>query len=352
MHEQLTEHFVNNLLFNPQQYGFRKNSSTELAALELIDRLVNQLNNHSIPINFYIDLSKAFDSLRHDILIEKLAYYGVKNKALDLLKSYLSNRKQYVKLNDITSTVRSISVGVPQGSIIGPLLFNIFINDIVKANTKFSFILYADDTTLNSTLDCFGQNVIEIQEAIVAELQKVFKWLKLNILSLNVAKSKFMLFHMPQKVVPELSFTINDMVIDHVKEFTFLGLILDSNLNWNAHLNSIGSKIARVIGLLRKLKYIFLKHILRSIYNSLILPHMNYSLSAWGNKCNKIELLQKKAVRLINLKTPIAHTEPLLKKMKQVKLSDLYTCHLLKLYYKLYRNRLPPYFDNFFTGIW
>ena len=220
MHEQLTEHFVNNLLFNPQQYG----SSTELAALELIDRLLNQLNNHSIPINFYIDLSKAFDSLRHDILIEneKLAYYGVKNKALDLLKSYLSNRKQYVKLNDITSTVRSISVGVPQGSIIGPLLFNIFINDIVKASTKFSFILYyADDTTLNSTLDCFGQNVIEIQEAIVAELQKVFKWLKLNRLSLNVAKSKFMLFHMPQKVVPELSFTINDIVIDHVKEFTF-----------------------------------------------------------------------------------------------------------------------------------
>ena len=225
MHEQLTEHFVNNFLFNPQQYGFRKNSSTELAALELIHRLLNQLNNHSIPINFYIDLSKAFDSLRHDILIEKLAYYGVKNKALDLLKSYLSNRKQYVKLNDITSTVRSISVGVPQGSIIGPLLFNIFINDIVKASTKFSFILYADDTTLHSTLDSFGQNVIEIQEAIVAELQKVFKWLKLNRLSLNVAKSKFMLFHMPQKIVPELSFTINDMVIDHVKEFTFLCLI-------------------------------------------------------------------------------------------------------------------------------
>ena len=152
---------------------------------------------------------------------------------------------------------------------------------------------------------------------------------------------------MPQTVVPESSFTINDMVTDNVKEFPFLSLILDSNLNWNAHLNSIDSKIARVIGLLRKLKYMFPKHILCSIYNSLILPDMNYSLFAWGNKCNIIELVQKKAVRLINLKTPIVHIEPLLKKMKQVKLSDLYTCHLLKLYYKLYRNRLPPYFDNF-----
>ena len=103
-----------------------------------------------------------------------------------------------------------------------------------------------------------------------------------------------MLFHMAQKVVPELSFTINDMVIDHVKFFYFFGLMLDSNLNWDAHLNSIGSKIARVIGLLRKLKYLFPKHILCFIYISLILPHINYSLLAWGNKCNKIELLQKK----------------------------------------------------------
>ena len=121
MHEQLTEHFVNNKLFNLQQYGFRKNSCTELTAPELIDKLLNQLNNHSIPINFNIDQSKALDNLRNNILIEKLAYYGVKNKAL--LKSYLSNRKQYVKLNDNISTVRSISVGVPQGSIIGSLFY-------------------------------------------------------------------------------------------------------------------------------------------------------------------------------------------------------------------------------------
>ena len=145
---------------------------------------------------------------------------------------------------------------------------------------------------------------------------------------------------MPQKEIPQLSFNINGMVIEHVKEFYFLGLILDSNLNWKAHLKAIGSKISRVIGLLRKLKYIYPKYILCSIYKTLILPHLNFSLLTWGNKCSKIELLQKKAVRLVNFKTPIAQTEPLFKQMNQVKLSDLYTCHLLKLYYKLYRNRL------------
>ena len=136
-----------------------------------------------------------------------------------------------VQLSDVRSSVRSISVGVPQGSILGSLLFNIFINDIVKSNTKFNFILYADDTTLNSTLESFGQDAVEIQNTIVSELQNIFKWLDVNRLCLNVAKSKFMLFHMPtpQKKNPQLSFNINEMVIEHVKEFNFLGFILDSN---------------------------------------------------------------------------------------------------------------------------
>ena len=213
LQEQLTEYFISNNLFAPQQYGFRKNSSTELAALELIDRFLNHINIHKIPTNFYIDLSKVFDSLQHDILLEKLAYYDLTNKAIALLKSYLSNRKQYVQLSDVRSSVRSISVGAPQGSILGPLLFNIFINDIVKSSTKFNFILYADDTTLNSTLDSFGQDAVEIQNTIVSELQKIFKCLDVNRLCLNVAKSKFM----PHKEISQLSFNINEMVIKHVK---------------------------------------------------------------------------------------------------------------------------------------
>ena len=345
--DQLSDYFLTNNLLCAQQYGFKKNSSTELAALELLDRVLDQLDKHKIPINFHIDLFKAFDSLRHDILLDKLTYYGITNPVRKLIESYLSNRTQFVQIGNQASTMKPVLTGVPQGSIIGPLLFNIFINDIVKASQKFAFILYADDTTLNSTLDSFGNDTEEIQNSIVRELKNIFKWLDVNKLCLNVTKSKFMIFQMPQKKVPQLSFDIDGLQIDQVYEFNFLGLIIDANLNWKAHLNAIGTKVSRIIGLLPKLKYVFPNNILHSIYNSLIMPHLNYSLLAWGTKSNKIELLQKKAIRVLYSKTPIAHTAPLYIKMKQPKLSDLYTCHLLKLYHKLYRNRLPPYFDNF-----
>ena len=345
--EQLSDYFLTNNLLCAQQYGFKKNSSTELAVLELLDRVLDQLDKHKIPINFYIDLSKAFDSLRHDILLDKLTYYGITNPARKLIESYLSNRTQFVQIGNQASTVKPVLTRVPQGSILGPLLFNIFINDIVKASQKFAFILYADDTTLNSTLDSFGNDPEEIQNSIVRELKNIFKWLDVNKLCLNVTKSKFMIFQMPQKKVPQLSFNIDGLQIDQVCEFNFLGLIIDADLNWKAHLNAIGTKVLRIIGLLHKLKYVFPNNILHSIYNSLIMPHSNYSHLAWGTKSNKIELLQKKAVRVFYSKTPIAHTAPLYIKMKQPKLSDLYICHLLKLYHKLYRNKLPPYFDNF-----
>ena len=264
-YEQLSDYFLSNNLFSAQQYGFRKNSSTELAALELIDRLLAQLKNHKIPINFYIDLAKAFDSLNHDILLDKLSYYGVNGTAKTLLKSHLSDRKQYVKIDEVKSSIQSIKTGVPQGSIVGPLLFNIFIDDIIKSSRKFNFILYADDTTLNSTVDNFGNTTDEIQSSIISELQTICKWLDLNKLSLNVNKSKFMLFHMPQRVTPLLHFELNGSPIEYIQEFYFLGLTLDSSLSFKFHLTKIGNKISRVIGLLHKLKHIFPSYILRMI---------------------------------------------------------------------------------------
>ena len=144
---------------------------------------------------------------------------------------------------------------------------------------------------------------------------------------------------MPQRVAPLLHFGLNESPIAYIHEFNFLGLTLDSSLSFKFHVIEIGNKISRIIGLLHKLKHIFPSYLLRTIYNSFILSHMNYSLLAWGANCHSIELLQKRAARVINFKSPLAHTEPILKGMDQLILPDMYTCHLNKLYYKLYKNK-------------
>ena len=155
---QITTYFNINKLFHNNQYGFRKEHSTELAALEVIDRITCNMDNGKIPFNIYLDLSKAFDTLDQNILIEKLKFYGLTQSALTLLKIYLHERKQYVQINDAHSKVTLTSCRVPQGSIIGPLLFIIYINDMALTSKYFKFIIYADDTTLMGNLNEFDIN--------------------------------------------------------------------------------------------------------------------------------------------------------------------------------------------------
>ena len=152
---QLYEYLKTNNLIYDSQYGFRPEHSTELSTLELVDRLLQDMDTDKVPINIYIDLSKAFDTIDHNILLEKLEYYGVKSIELKVFQSYLQNRKQYVDIDNICSDILPINTGVPQGSILGPLLFLIYVNDIDNASTLFKALIYADDTTLSSTLCAF-----------------------------------------------------------------------------------------------------------------------------------------------------------------------------------------------------
>ena len=179
---QLYTYFDDNNILSEQQYGFRANHSAELAAVKLVDYITYSIDRKCTPVNIYIDLSKAFDTLNFDILLYKLQYYGMKDITLKLLKSYISNRKQYGKYNGNESGFKEIKTGVPQGSILGPLLFSIYINDLATINNNFRFIMYADDTTIYFNKEDFPEDFPQINLAnhIKTELDKIYIWLNIT----------------------------------------------------------------------------------------------------------------------------------------------------------------------------
>ena len=335
---QLYDFFQENNLFYEGQFGFRSGHSTELATVDLVNNLIHDMDKGKLPLCIFLDLSKAFDTINHSILIQKLSYYGINGTPLNLMQNYLTNRKQYVDIDGTISDTTLISTGVPQGSILGPLLFIIYINDLSNASELFKYIMYADDTTLYTYLNPKDQNCCII---INKELNLLSEWLKVNELSLNVNKSKFMIFHQPNKSfnVPEI--LINNILVEHVDNFNFLGLTLDEKLAWNNHITKISSKISRTIGIINKLKHFLPVNTKITLYNSLILPHINYGILAWGFKHNKITKLQKKAVRCMSCSNYNAHSEPILKGLNQLKVEDLFTLAKLKFYYKFVHEKLP-----------
>ena len=335
---QIHAYFIAHNWYNSGQYGFREKHSTQLAALELVDRITRELDIGNTPISIFIDLSKAFDTLDHNILLSKLHYYGIPGSALQLIRSYLSNRKQFVQLGDVISLKTDILMGVPQGSSLGPLLFIIYIIDKVNSSESFKFINFADDTTLIIKLN--------INDSINDELAKFYNWLKANKLSLNINRTKAIAFHMPQKIMQLPLLQIAGTNIDFVDNFNFIGFTINKHLTWTSHINILSAKISKTIGILNSLKHFLPTDILRTIYNSLIVCHLKYGILLWGTQLaenDKLHKLLKRAVRSITSNSYLSHSEPFFAQLCLLKSCDIYKCQLLKFIFKLVHKQLTQY---------
>ena len=284
---------VNNILI-PNQYGFRKKYSTDFAIIKLMNKITECFANKEHLIGIFMDLSKAFDTIDHDILMYKLQRYGVRGTSLLWIRDYLSNRKQYVLYQSSESPTSNITCGVPQGSILGPLLFLVYINDIVHSSPLLSFTLFADDTNIFYS----HKNFDTLTSTLNSEISKVSQWFTCNKLSLNIAKTNFIRFkpHSSQAMDPHYNIRINGLPLTELKSTKFLGVTIDSSLSWNDHIHNVHNAVSRGIGILYRLKDLIAQNSLVILYNALILPFITYCNIVWGNcgttKINSILLLQ------------------------------------------------------------
>ena len=333
-----------------QQYGFRRGRNTTQATLDFLKTIENAFENNEMAMGVFCDLSKAFDTLDHDILFAKLDHYGIRGNWLAWLRSYLTNRHQFVEMDGVKSTLAPITVGVPQGSVLGPLLFLIYINDLPAALEKLTTIMFADDTNLVVK----GKNLKELEITLNHELQNLSDYFKANKLKLNADKTKLVCFR--KKSVPfseeDINVNLDSTRLKFEKNATFLGITLDEHLTWEEHCKNVANKMARNSGVLNRIQKSLPASTLLTIYNSLVFSHLSYGLEVWGGThmkyMKRIVGVQKKAIRIVSKAHWLAHSEPRMKLLNTLKVSDQHQLQCASLMFDMLNGTAPDIYNYYY----
>lgn len=363
----LTNHLELNKLLNNKQFGFQMGKSTQHNLLLVTDYVSKALNEGDYCVGIFLDLKKAFDVCSHEILLKKLENIGVKGTKLEWFKSYLSNRTQVVEIQGHVSNPLSIDMSILQGSILGPLLFLVYINDLPRASELETF-LFADDTSGLAR----GKNLGDLIDNINIQLKKWANWFKANKLKVNTSKTKYIIFHNKTKKVEmggkEIYFddnNENENFPEHITKlervhsdarngsdryYKLLGVLFDENLTFSDHISMICNKLRRAIFIMNRVKNYLPTSSLKNIYQALFQSHLNYCPSIYGcaQKVHiiKLERLQRKAIRLISRSHHRAPTDELFYNLKILPVTDIIIQSNLSIIHEVQNGFAPSAFEN------
>lgn len=338
IYNRLSTFFLKHNIISKYQYGFQKSKSTEQALLYIKDKIIANIENRQFTIGLFLDLKKAFDSIDHTILLNKLERYGIRGVAGNLLKSYLTKRSQYVEINSISSDILELEQGVPQGSKLGPLLFIVYVNDIINIKGPQELVMYADDTNIFFTSD----DIIKLQSMVNAYAKQLANWLFDNKLQLNATKTTYILFRPHnKKVEKEISIVFNGVKLKRVTEQKFLGVWFHEQLSWNRHIAHLSIELSKNIGLIYRIGHLIPLWLKKDLYNALIYSKLCYGILIWGTTTktnyNRLIILQKRILRIyLNYHGCYANlrTSPLFSEYSMLRADQIYCMKVLHTMYK------------------
>ena len=324
MVNRLVSFFNNSFLFSKFQFGFLKRKSTSDALTELVESIYASLNERKYHISVLIDLTKAFDSVNHGILLSKMKMYGITGNSFNLFKSYLCDRKAFVKIGESCSSMKTGNIGVPQGSIIGPILFLIYINDLPNVSQLLQTVMFADDTTFSSS----HHDHDTLIDRLNVELETISSWCASNRLTLNTKKTELLLFTKRPTAHSNRQVILGNETLSVKNSCTFLGTKLDVQLNFSHHIKYVTNKLSKSLGILFKIRNSLPMEARLNYYYAFIYPYLSYNVISWGgtNRSHLLPLivLQKRIIRTICDCKRFDHTSPLFHRLHLLKFDDLF----------------------------
>ena len=333
------------------QFGFRQKHSTNHALLSMTQQIKDAIDNGNVAVGVFVDFQKAFDTVNHKILLRKLEHYGIRGIANKWFSSYLSNRQQYVSIGGTNSETKPMLHGVPQGSVLGPLLFLVYINDLNRCIRFSTTRHFADDTNLLFTIDYSKQRNRNPMRKLNIDLKSLNQWLLANKISLNSTKTELIFFRNKRTSKPNGKIKLNGVKLSETDNVKYVGIIFDEYLNFQRHIKILNAKLKRANNLIAISRHYLTHKLLLQIYYGQFYSHLTYGCQLWGQNENALEQTisqQNKAVRLISFAHYQADSNPLFKNLKLLKLTDIVKYSNILFTHNTINNNSPRTFQDYF----